>query len=87
MVLLLRIAETKVGADRLIEYGIFERLVDSQYLDQQPSFDGGHHGEVLANNLNEKFYSITNSAFELISSIISHYSPEQITVTKKVFHV
>lgn len=83
MVLLLRIAETRAGADRLIEYGLLEKLTDCQYLDQLPSAEG-HQVGLFSVNSNEKFCSVTNSAFELISLIISHYSSDKIIVTKKV---
>lgn len=37
MTLLLRIAETRYGADRLIEFGIIDALTDCQYIDQIPT--------------------------------------------------
>ena len=37
MTLLLRIAETRFGSERLLEYGILESLTECQYLDQLPS--------------------------------------------------
>ncbi len=83
MSFLLRISETKLGSDRLIEYGLLETLTDCRFLDQIPSSDlnlsrlGTLEGK-------EIYFSITNPAFELIALIISHYSLEYALVSKKV---
>ena len=37
MTFLLRVAETRYGSERLLEYGILESLTECQYLDQLPS--------------------------------------------------
>ncbi|KAJ3360665.1 hypothetical protein HDU91_004428 [Kappamyces sp. JEL0680] len=85
MTLLLRISETKVGSDRLLEYGVMESLADCQYLDQIPRRETDRNpGSVVLVDTTDKFFSITNPAFELIASITSHYSSDHVAVTKKV---
>jgi nuclear pore complex protein Nup205 len=81
MLFFLRLASSKAGADRLIEYGIFETFTDCRYLDQLPKTPDFSDIEDQAY---DKYYAFTNPVFELISALLSHYDTTQTLIVKKL---
>ncbi|KAI8926417.1 nucleoporin Nup186/Nup192/Nup205 [Entophlyctis helioformis] len=81
MALLLKIAETKMGADRLLSIGLLETLTDCQFVNERPDY-GGY--DVATEQ--EWYHDMIVPVLELIVSIQRHHQTSNTAVRAKVSH-
>nr|KAJ3421288.1 hypothetical protein HK105_004009 [Polyrhizophydium stewartii] len=78
MSLLLKIADTKLGADRLVNIGILEALAEVQFIDERPDYGSAENGIEQ-----ERYHDAIMPVLQLVLSIQSHYQPTNAVVRAK----
>ncbi|KAJ3272871.1 hypothetical protein HDV01_005194 [Terramyces sp. JEL0728] len=82
MSFLKRFAETKTGAEGLLEHKLLETLTECRFLDQIPKYDISK-GSMFEDNTVILYNGIIKHTLELIAITLSHFSSENVTVVKK----
>lgn len=82
MSFLKRLAESKTGAEGLLEHNLLETLTECRYLDQIPKYDVGKDS-MFEDNSVFLYNGIIKHTFELVVMTLSHFSSENVTVVKK----
>jgi nuclear pore complex protein Nup205 len=83
MVFLLRLAQCRSGAERLIDFGVLEVFARCKYLDQLPRTT---YLEVsaLGDLPLDKYYALTNPVYELVLALLSHFDTTHVLVLNKL---
>ncbi|KAJ3312648.1 hypothetical protein HDV04_002790 [Boothiomyces sp. JEL0838] len=79
MSFLKRLAESKTGAEGLLEHNLLETLTECRYLDQIPKYDVGKDS-MFEDNSVFLYNGIIKHTFELVVMTLSHFSSENVTV-------
>jgi hypothetical protein len=68
-----------------LDYGIIETFTDCHFLEHLPKFDQKEES-ILADDIYDKYFGLTNPIFELLLSITSRYEPGTKSITLKVIN-